>query len=372
MSDFVPLSALGSKRPPSFEQAASVRHKAWAAGFDPAYWYAVEHESALAPGSVKEVVFQGTSIALFRGQDGTIGAIEDRCAHRHVKLSTGKVKDCQLTCRYHGWAYDAAGKLTDVMDETFGKPFPKVQLRSYPVAVKYGLVFVFFGDPALAAERPLPTIPELEGPNKWLVVPVDFTMKCHPTAYINNVMDSTHVAALHRRFQTRSLIYGDVTRCEAVGDTVVVSHRIELDRGGLLQYLVNPLKTNTQDAWYEYPYLAVGVGGIFKLWNFMLPIDGTTTRIFMLPCTERTKIPILGIPTPDALVSTFRDLARQFLVKPLFEEDVWAAEAEQAGYDAYFDTPSVDYHPAIRPSYQLTVRKWEEYLAREASAKVAG
>ncbi len=369
MTDFVPASTLSPKRPPSFDQATSVRHKAWAAGFDPAYWYAVEHDDALAPGEVKEIVFQGTAIALFRGRDGQLGAMEDRCAHRHVKLSTGQVQGCKLTCRYHGWSYDADGKLTDVQHELFDKPFPKVKLRSYPVAVKYGLIFVFFGDPALMAERPLPTIPELEGDDPWMSVPVDFTMKCHPTAYINNVMDSTHVAALHTRFQTRSLIYAKGTRCVAEGDRVVVTHDVELDEGGLLRFLVSPLKTKQQHAVYEYPYLAVDVGGIFKLWNFMLPIDGRTTRIFMLACNEKVKIPLLGAPPPDRLVKPFLGIAKRALVQPLFEEDVWAAEAEQAGYDAYFDTRSVELHPGIAPSYELTVRKWAEHLAREAAEK---
>ena len=47
MSDFVPLSSLSQRRPPSFEEAPSLRHKAWAAGFDPDYWYAVEWDSAV-------------------------------------------------------------------------------------------------------------------------------------------------------------------------------------------------------------------------------------------------------------------------------------------------------------------------------------
>ncbi|MBC7171382.1 MAG: aromatic ring-hydroxylating dioxygenase subunit alpha, partial [Polyangiaceae bacterium] len=367
MSDFIPPSDLTAKQPPSFEEATSLRHKAWAAGFDPSYWYAVEYESNVRAGEVVEVKFQGTSVALFRGEDGTLGAIENRCVHRQVKLSSGKVKQCQLTCRYHGWAYGADGKLTDIPHEYPGKGLPQVRLRSYPVSVKYGLVWIFFGDTALMDERPIPTVEVLEGKNTWLHVPIDFTMKCHPTAYINNVMDSTHVAALHRQFRTRSMIYGKITRCEAEGDSVVISHDIQLDPGGLLRHMVKPLRTHSQDAFYDYSYLRVQVGGVFQLWNFMLPIDANTTRIFLLSCTERVNIPFTPWPPPDALLRPFMGFARELLVRPLFDEDVWSTEAEQEGYEAHFDAPAIDPHPSIRPCYQLTVRKWEEHLAREAS-----
>jgi phenylpropionate dioxygenase-like ring-hydroxylating dioxygenase large terminal subunit len=372
VSDFVPVSALAKKQPPSFQDAPSLRHKAWAAGFDPAYWYPVEFDRNLPRGAVREVRFQGQSIALFRGEDGELGAVEDRCAHRHVKLSTGKVKDCRLTCRYHGWAYGKDGKLEHIQHQLFGKPFPSVELRSFPVAVRYGIVFVFFGDPSLMAERPLPTIPALEGPRRFITIPIDFTVRCHPTAYVNNIMDSTHVASLHRKFRTRSLIYGEVTRCEAEGDHVVVSHSIELDEGGLLKYMVPALKTPVQDAHYQYPYLWVSVGGVYQLWNFMLPIDARTTRLFLLSCADRVNIPFTPFTPPDALIDPFLRVAKELVVRPLFEEDVWSVEAEQAGYDAHFDTPAVDPHPAIRPSYQLTVRKWEECLAREASRPQRG
>src|SRR5699024_5554124 len=117
--------------------------------------YAVEFSKNVPRGKAIEARFQGTSVAVFRGKDGALGAIEDRCAHRQVKLSTGKVEDCRLTCRYHGWSYGTDGRLEAVGHELFGKPFPNVKLRRYPVAEKYGLIFVFFGDPALAEERTL-------------------------------------------------------------------------------------------------------------------------------------------------------------------------------------------------------------------------
>ncbi len=52
------------------------------------------------------------------------------------------------------------------------------------------------------------------------------------------------------------------------------------------------------------------------------------------------------------------------LVRMLFGEDGWSTAIEQEGYEENWRAPSIDPHPAIRPSYQLTIRKWEEHPAR--------
>lgn len=358
----------GARRPPTFAEARTPRHKAWAAGFDPAYWYAVAFSPSLAPGGVMRATFQGTEVAVFRGEDGRLAAVEDRCAHRQVRLSDGFVRDCQLVCRYHGWTFASDGRLVAITDDHSGRAVVKAQVRSYPVAEKYGIIFVFFGEPELLPERPLPSIPELDGEDPWFHVPIDYTMRCHPTAYINNVMDSTHVATLHTRFQTRSMIYGPVTRCEAIGDRVELEHRIELDRRGLLRHIVGRLETHTQQAIYDYPYMHVHVGGISSLWNFMLPVDARTTRLFLLSCSKTARVPLLGVRPTGRLARLTVDIAREALVRPLFDEDVWSTEAEQVGYEAHFDQPEIEPHPSIRPCYELTARKWAEHLARVGRA----
>ena len=40
--------------------------------------------------------------------------------------------------------------------------------------------------------------------------------------------------------------------------------------------------------------------------------------------------------------------------------------AEQEGYDANFDAPLAELNPAVNLFQQLTIRKWEEHLARQA------
>ena len=77
----------GARALPRFEEGRNRRQKARAAGLHPDYWYAVEHDRAVRPGQAVEVRFWNISIVLYRGTDGRLCALENRCAHRQLKLS---------------------------------------------------------------------------------------------------------------------------------------------------------------------------------------------------------------------------------------------------------------------------------------------
>jgi len=348
----------------------TLRQRACMAGPDPAYWYAVEWDAALKPENVIDVQLWDTAVAVFRGRNGRISAIENRCAHRQVKLSHGFVEDCRLKCTYHGWTYGPDGRLVDIPHDRFGKPFPSVQLRTFPVEVRYGLIWVFFGDPALANRKQIPKIPELEGNKPWACVEKDYILKAHPTMIVNNAMDSTHVATLHgRSFRTRSLKLGPLTRCQAEDDRVMISHQVTMDSNALLWYIANRIKDGTQNTCYDYPNIWSTVGGVYWLWYFLLPVDKRTTRIFILSLSERVKIPFTPWLSPQWLNRALLPLGKRLLVNPLLDEDVWSTEIEQEGFDKHSDMPSIDFHPASHLGYQLTIRKWEEHLARDGGAQ---
>jgi phenylpropionate dioxygenase-like ring-hydroxylating dioxygenase large terminal subunit len=51
----------------------------------------------------------GIDIVLFRGDGGQVGALVDRCPHRRMRLSMGKVVNGRLQCMYHGWTFTCQG-----------------------------------------------------------------------------------------------------------------------------------------------------------------------------------------------------------------------------------------------------------------------
>ncbi len=355
--------------PPDFQHARNQRQKARSAGLHPYYWYAVEYDRVVKPGQTVEVRFWNTSIALYRGQDGRLRALENRCAHRQLKLSLGHVTDCHLTCTYHGWSYDGEGRLTQVAHDLFGKPPLKVRIRNYPVRERYGLIWIFPGDPALADVKQIPEIPELEGRAPWASAPVDFTWRTHHSMVIENVSDFTH-AYLHRRF--RPFEDARLLHSEVRDDRVALKYETKVARGRFSSLFVDHRRvdTNSMELCFEYPYQWSNTGGKIKHWCFFLPIDEQTTRVFFLFYFEAFKIPFTPFRIPRRLMTPFLRIANRLLIKPLLSEDGVAVEAEQEGYRSHFEAPMIEVNPVIGQFQALTIRKWEEYLA-EANDRIS-
>jgi toluene monooxygenase system ferredoxin subunit len=60
--------------------------------------------------------------------EGSVCAYEDRCRHKGIALSLGKLEGHQLTCAVHGWIYDARTGA--------GINPESAQLCSYPVRIE--------------------------------------------------------------------------------------------------------------------------------------------------------------------------------------------------------------------------------------------
>ena len=75
----------------------------------PNAWYVACLSSALGPRRPVGRMVHGTPLCLFRDGDGRVAAMVDRCPHRNVPLSLGRLREGLLECRYHGWRFDASG-----------------------------------------------------------------------------------------------------------------------------------------------------------------------------------------------------------------------------------------------------------------------
>lgn len=355
--------------PPSFEEAKNRRLKVRAAGLDPNYWYPVEFDKNIAKGQIIEVRFWGqTPVAVYRDEGGRLHAIENRCAHRQLPLTVGLVRGSRVICPYHGWEYNGAGELVHVPHDLFGKKMPRCKLRSYPLRVRYGLVWIFFGDAERAHEVAMPEIPELEGPNPWASFPVDFTWKAHHSMLIDNVSDFTH-EFLHRKYKPFS--NAKLKRLETIGDTVYVDYDTEVGRGKFSGLFIDRdnINTSSMELAYQYPYQWSNTDNKIKHWCFVLPIDERTSRVFFLFYFDHFIIPFTKIRIPQRLMKHFMKIAGRLSVKPLIAQDGVAVEAEQIGYERHWDEPIVEVNPAVNAFQALTVRKWEEYLAREQAKR---
>ena len=88
-------------------------------------------------------------VALYRAENGTVVALEDRCAHRWAPLSRGRVIGDEIACPYHGFRYNARGACTLVPTQSHVPGALKV--RSYPIREYAGFVWLWMGDAETAA-----------------------------------------------------------------------------------------------------------------------------------------------------------------------------------------------------------------------------
>lgn len=93
-------------------------------------------EDDLWVGEMTCVAIDGRSV-LVVNVEGTVCAYENRCRHRALPLSLGKLTGNRLVCAAHGWEYDACtGEGTNPLG---------VSLRRYVVQIVAGEIQVDIG-----------------------------------------------------------------------------------------------------------------------------------------------------------------------------------------------------------------------------------
>ena len=159
------------------------------------HWYAALWARELGDAPVGRRLL-GEPIVLFRKKEGGIAALTDRCPHRLVPLSMGVLVDRGIRCGYHGLEFDASGRCVHAPGQDSIPP--TAQVGSFPVAERYGLVWVWMGNPALADAASLPVIQHYDSAG-WELI--DGGYQHHPSNYLNiveNLMDPSHTTFVHR------------------------------------------------------------------------------------------------------------------------------------------------------------------------------
>ena len=152
------------------------------------HWHPVLDSRALPAEGVAGVKVAGRTLVLFRGRDGELGAVDDQCAHRRMKLSLGKVQCGRLVCPYHGWSYDEEGR-----GESPSSTRIHARIESYACAEAAGAIWVR----ARGSERGL-TAPIQDG---WDFAGVDVSRIAAPLELvIDNFSEVEHTVTTHPHF----------------------------------------------------------------------------------------------------------------------------------------------------------------------------
>ncbi len=111
-------------------------------------WHVVARSQDLKPGTVMGTRLLDRDLVLWRGQTTQVLAWDDRCPHRSVRLSVGRVVNDGLVCSYHGMVYNPEGRCVYVPSHPDYVPPKQACIQTYKVQERYGLVFVCLGEPS--------------------------------------------------------------------------------------------------------------------------------------------------------------------------------------------------------------------------------
>jgi phenylpropionate dioxygenase-like ring-hydroxylating dioxygenase large terminal subunit len=159
-------------------------------------WYVLCASAELRAGGVLARRLMGQRLVLFRGRDGRPGALLDRCPHRNVPLSEGRVEGDHLQCPYHGWRFDRGGVCRVVPGLVGEHENPKRDARRFATVERDGYVWVWGREGAEPTDDPY-AVPLLDEPGYTTVRhQVEARGSVHAT--VENALDVPHTAFLHR------------------------------------------------------------------------------------------------------------------------------------------------------------------------------
>jgi renierapurpurin 18,18'-hydroxylase len=317
----------------------------------PDHWYPLAWSRELKPGGVLAATYAGEPIVLIRPREGTVYALEDRCAHRQVPLSKGTVDGQSVRCCYHGWAYGRSGKCVDV--PYLGKDKLPNGVRSYPCRERGGMILVFPGDPSRADSVPLPSFAAAED-NAYKTRRFGRVVGCHYSFMHENLMDMNHqfmhakqMGQMRPRFlgQDRGedwiearYSFARTGGKQPLGEALIFGER----RGTGSKFADRDVMTIRT----EYPYQTLRIRTsdekpVMDLWIAYTPQDEAQrrNRTFGLLSVRKPKIPgLLQAAWPLLVLFTER----------IFREDREIVEMEQAAHDAQGEDRNQEVFPVIR------------------------
>ena len=246
-------------------------------------WFVVATSARVASRPVA-VTLLDRPIVLARMADGRVVAFDDRCPHRLVPLSDGRIVPAGLRCAYHGWTFDRTGRCVAMPGLAPPECVPEVRLRAMRTREADGLVWLRI-DASTEGDDDLPAFVSRLSPDRRRFLWED-DWAVHAVDALENFLDPVHTPLLHpglvRRDDRRVSIVATVTHAAGA---MTIDYTGAAAQSGLLYRLFESPRTLERahfapsaagSAQLEYRYRN-GSAVYFTL--HFTPETATTTRL---------------------------------------------------------------------------------------------
>lgn len=163
-------------------------------------WYVAGYPEELDGGALLSRRLLGEPVLLFRDGEGKVAAIADRCPHRFVPLSMGRLAEGQVRCGYHGLGFDRSGKC---VHNPHG-PTAGLAVRAWPISEQAGLLWIWMGDPDRAADTGIPAFEQVD-PASHHIRHGYLHGRAHYELMTDNILDLSHIEFLHPGLGTEAV-----------------------------------------------------------------------------------------------------------------------------------------------------------------------
>jgi phenylpropionate dioxygenase-like ring-hydroxylating dioxygenase large terminal subunit len=162
----------------------------------PNQWYAILESNEIKKGKIISVTRMGEKLVAWRNSQGELAVMLDKCPHRGVAFSVGKLIGNCIQCPFHGFEYDTSGKCTLVPAIGSNTQPPKALfVRSYPAREAHGFVYIWWGEP----RETYPPLPWFESIGEDMIYT---TLRDHWASHyaraIENQLDVVHLPFIHK------------------------------------------------------------------------------------------------------------------------------------------------------------------------------
>ncbi len=166
----------------------------------PTGWFCIGWSDEFETGQVKRLHYFGQDLVCYRGESGTVYALDPYCLHMGAHLGVGgKIAGDRIICPWHNWRWNGDGSNASI-PYSAEKCKPHLRIYSWPVREWYGMIVVWHDRHRRAPHWELPNIPEAESEAFYPLHPhtrMSHRIKAHPQMIIENAADPYHIPSIH-------------------------------------------------------------------------------------------------------------------------------------------------------------------------------
>jgi nitrite reductase/ring-hydroxylating ferredoxin subunit len=162
----------------------------------PNYWYAILRTSDLGSRRSVAVTRFGKRLVIWRGRDGHVAGLPDRCSHRGALLSRGRIRDGCIECPYHGLRFNEDGRCVLIPANGAHTAVPSgFDIEPLRLREEHGLIWYWYGNAAPTEDVPWFDDAYEEGDRSYSCA---MTVDLPFMRVMENLYDFHHVPFVHR------------------------------------------------------------------------------------------------------------------------------------------------------------------------------